>query len=228
MTITIFLHIPKTGGGAFDNRARTLFDNPAPRLSWAEAQEKPFDYWTQYDYISGHYPMSFIVQFRNAGIDILTVMLMRDPVARVLSHWAYVHERGYWRDPDFQAWLQSTTLEEWLKSDRTLAHTDLQTRFLCDRVHIDNGEIYRLAQVDVLGIQNRTNGLQDAMDDMCNRLDKPSPTIVEVANVSHGIPLYTLKPDTLATIQAQNEKDIALYEIVLDIVNERVMLEVGE
>ncbi len=228
-SITIFLHIPKTGGGAFDDRARTIFDNPSPnlpRLSWDEAQTKPLEYWTTYDYISGHYPLVFCEQFREADIPILTVMLLRDPVARVLSHWEYTHREGYWRDPEYTAWLREATLEEWLNSSKTIAHTDLQTRFLGNRMSY--GRIDDLARVDILGIQSRVDGLQDAMDMMCQALDKPSPHITNIANVSYGVPLYNLKPDTLAQIQQQNLMDIGLYEIVVDIIDKRTRLEVFE
>ena len=224
--ITIFLHIPKTGGGAFDDRARTIFDNPAPRFSWEDAQAKPLEHWLNYDYISGHYPMAFCEQFREADIPILTVMLFRDPVARVLSHWAYVHKEGYWRHPEWTAWLREATLEQWLVSGRTVAHLNLQALFLNDRM--DVGTIDDLAKIDILGIQSRIDGLQDAMDMMCHVLGKPSPHITNIANVSYGVPLYTLHPATLSHIQGLNEIDIALYEIVKDIIDQRTVLEVFE
>lgn len=227
--ITLFLHIPKTGGGAFDDRARTKFDNPSPnqpRLSWAEAQEKPLDYWLGFDYISGHYPLSFAEQFWTADIDILTVMLFRDPVARVLSHWAYIHKEGYWRNPEYTAWVRNATLEEWLMNLNTIAHTNLQARFLHDRLNFDG--VQALSRVDILGIQNRVDGLQDAMDMMCQVLNKPSPQITNIANISYGVPLYNLKPETLAQIQQLNQVDIALYEIVKDIIDKRVSLEMFE
>lgn len=230
--IVIFLHIPKTGGGAFDDRARTMFNNPSPsnpRLSWEEAQAKPLEHWLQYEYISGHYPLSFTEQFREADIDILTVMLFRDPAARVLSHWAYVHKEGYWRDPEYTAWLRGATLEEWLVNLNTLAHTNLQTRFLHDRMDYGGIEsVEALALIDILGIQSRANGLQDAMDMMCQALGKPSPHITNIANVSYGVPLYTLRPETLAKIQDLNQVDKALYEIVVDMVDKRTELEVFE
>ncbi len=230
--ITIFLHIPKTGGGAFDDRARTIFDNPSPnqpRLSWAEAQEKPLEYWVEFGYISGHYPLSFTEQFRDADIDILTVMLFRDPVARVLSHWSYIHKEGYWRNPEYTAWLREATLEEWLTNLNTIAHSNLQACFLHDRIDYSGDETVKsLATIDILGIQNRVDGLQDAMDMMCKVLNKPSPQITNIANVSYGVPLYNLKPETLAQIQTQNQVDSALYEIVKDIIDKRVSLEVFE
>ncbi len=224
MRKVIFLHVPKTGGGAFDDRLRTIFDNPAPRHSWEDAFGKDFSYWRDYDYIAGHYPLSFIDQFNEYGVDIVTVMLFRDPVARVLSHWAYVHKHGYWRDKVFTKWLKKATFDDWLFSDITHAPSNLQAKFLSDRVSRPDSSLNQLARIDVLGIQNREDGLQDAMDILCAIIHKSPPQINNIANVSYGMPLYNLLPTTLALIQELNSVDIALYEAVVGIINKRVIL----
>lgn len=224
MRKVIFLHIPKTGGGAFDDRLRAIFDNPAPRHSWEDARQKEMSYWRDYDYIAGHYPLSFVDQFAEYGVDVVTVMLFRDPVARVLSHWAYVHKRGYHRDKPFTKWLKQATFDEWLNSDRTHAPYNLQTKFLHDRRFHPNSPLTALARIDVLGIQNRDGGLQDAMDILCGVIHKQPPQINNIANVSYGMPLYDLSPSILALIQRLNSVDIDLYEAIVGIIDKRVLL----
>lgn len=201
-----FMHIPKTGGGALDAVLRPLFENPAPRMSWQEAQQ--FDF-SGYDYIAGHYPYCLMERLPD---DTRVVTLLRDPVARVLSHYAYVHEHGYWRNPAYSTFCKQATLEQWLASDVTTAHSNLMARFMDDRLALPDDAEGVLSQVDYVGFQDVPNSLQEVAYRMAHDMGFYPPLVKGIYNASMGYPLSELRPATLRHIQAMNGYDKELYD----------------
>lgn len=128
----VFLHIPRTGGGSiFQTLKPHIPGRIFPGAVWAEDPGLTHVDWTGYDFAVGHWGASVLDRMPE-GTKAFTIL--RDPVDRVLSHYSFVHEYGYHRDPEFTAWVKQATLREWLDSDYSrYAANNLQTRFLVDR-----------------------------------------------------------------------------------------------
>jgi len=219
------LHIPKTGIGTLENVFNQRFSRPAPRFSWTQRPGLLGVDFSVHDLIVGHYPFQFAERLR----DPVIMTMFRDPVARVLSHWSYVHENGYHFDLTYTAWAKEHTLEDWLASDYSeYAANNLMTRFLIDRVHARLPEaMHNLEQVDYIGFLDDWNGLQDTADQFLEYVDRDKIKVDGRYNASNDpIRLSRLKPETLADIQARNALDILLYQRARELMQERKAVRV--
>ena len=220
MNQVFFLHIPKTGGGTLERAIRFRFGQVSERHSWTQNPGLPDIDFSPFDFISGHYPYTFAERLNNPVI----LTMFRDPVARVLSHWAYVHEFGYHHDPVYTKWAREAILEEWLSSPYSEhAASNLMTRFLCNRKDDDlDLAMENLESVDWIGFLDDPNGLQETSDQFLEYVDKDKVAVVGRYNATnHPVHLSLLASQTLWLIQEMNHKDIILYNRAREIMVER-------
>ena len=200
MTDTVFfMHIPRCGGTTYIETMRRYFHNPAPQMSWYEAQRYDF---TAHDFIYGHYPASLADKL---GENVLRVTLVREPVGRVLSH--------------FQSELyQKLALDEWLNTKhRNQTAENLQTHFFNDLKSDDYVSAkHALMSCDVVGVVDQPDGVAMAIQQTCRALGKRPLVVRGVYNQGQQYPLYRLEPSTLGDIQQLNLLDTGLYEYALE------------
>lgn len=210
MKKVFFMHIPKTGGGTFEASIAPHMINPAPRMSYEDALN--FDFG-DYDWIAGHYPIGLAAKLPE---DTIKVTLLRDPVMRVLSHYAYLHENGLWTEPEYSEFCKGASLEEWLDSLRGQQDAyNHMTSFFTDEnktIFTDEEIGAWLESFDVIGFVNEANGLQNAANSLFQLLDRQPPVVQGTYNASSfGTLLSTLQPSTLDTLQRYNQVDLNLY-----------------
>jgi hypothetical protein len=219
------LHIPKTGIGTLEKSFAPRFEAVAPRYSWTQNPGLLNVQFQDFDLITGHYPFQFAERLR----DPVIMTMFRDPVARVLSHWSYVHEYGYHFDPAYTDWTKAHTLEDWLANDYSQhAANNLMTRFMVDRIHDRLPEaMHNLEQVDYIGFLDDWNGLQETADRFLEYVDRDKVKVEGHYNANNNpIGLSDLKPETLADIQERNALDMLLYQRARELMQERKAVRV--
>ncbi len=210
MSQVFFIHIPRTGGGSLEKPLAFRFNNVAPRHSWTQDPGLPDVRFHDYDLIIGHYPYSF----GNRLDDPIIFTMLRDPVARVLSHYSYVKQYGYHHDPAYTEFMKTASIQDWLDSDYSArAANNLQTRFFCDRIDDDLDRALRhLERIDWVGIFDDPHGLQENLDGFLRLIDKGIVPVEGRYNASdHPILLSELDATLLLELQQRNAKDLALY-----------------
>ena len=149
--LTIFLHIPKTGGTTLNSiftrqytvkefHNHDLFDRKV--IPFSELNE---DQKRRINAISGHHFYG-VHEFFNKPYLYFT--MLRHPVDRVLSLYYYLKENNY---PGYE-WMKEMTLEEFIEATPE-AHNN-QTTLLCGYLTNPNVELAkeRLKSFDMVGI----------------------------------------------------------------------------
>ena len=174
--------------------------------------ETPEFSFAGYDFIFGHYPYSFYEDRLPLNTTIVT--LLRDPVARVLSQYAYDSEFGYWPDETYTEAVKGMMLEEWLEYEPAGKRwQNVMTRYLCDGIMADiSTAMEHLNRIDVVGFLDEFDGLQVAANKLCEVERITAPTVVGRYNMAnYPVRLSDLKPALLGQIQRENALDIILY-----------------
>ncbi len=204
------MHIPRTGGGSLEKPIQFRFGNAAPRHSWTQAPDLPGVDFRAYDIITGHYPYTFADRLD----DPIIFTMLRDPVARVLSHYSYVRQYGYHHDPDYTEFMKEATIRQWLDSQYSIrAANNLQVRFFCDRLE-DNLDraLQHMERIDWIGIFDDPHGLQENLDGFLRLLDKDIVAVEGRYNASdYPVLMSELEPVLLAELQERNANDLVLY-----------------
>jgi len=212
MTV-FFMHIPKTGGGTFYNAIEPQFKNPAPRMVYAETVD--FDF-AGYDFISGHYPFKFYRDKLDS--DTILVTLLRDPVVRVLSQYAYESEFGYSPDDEYTAAVKGMSLEDWMDYEPARRNwNNLMVRYLTGGRRNIAVAMENLDKFDVVGFLDAHNGLQTAIKKISELAAVKAPTCLGMWNrASNPVALRDLPPSMLGRIQWENALDTILYEYAME------------
>jgi len=211
------MHIPRCGGTSLENAIAQTDLKMAARMSWSNFPHDKNFKWERYDFIAGHYP----AQFEDEMEDCYKVALVRHPLARVLSHYNYVHEHGYNRSELYTIFCQNATLEEWLTSPLSRrSASNLMTRFFAgDRKVADiDLALENLDKFDAVFAIDQDNGLQQMMDWICDtkgvprrevgdRVDNQSSQVFNADNIDY---VETVR------IESNNDLDIQVYNKVLD------------
>jgi hypothetical protein len=215
-----FMHIPRCGGTTFEQVIEQAQLKTAPRMSWHDVlAESAVASFTDYEFVSGHYPMAFRDWYVPQHC---VVALIRNPIDRVLSHYNYVHEHGYWRDPVYTEFCRNATLEEWLTDHISKrSASNLMTRFFAGDRYVD--DLHKAIDhietaCDLVYPVDRWGGMQGFADAVC-RLADIRPLFVDDRHSNqsnHEQSRQNISKDMLARITELNAKDMALYEHVLD------------
>lgn len=145
MKILYYLHIPKCGGKGFQNLIPILNRHNLPSFT---INTKNFKSYEDYAYVSAHYGSHPL----DNGVE--SVALFRDPLDRLISHFAWgmmsgqhiEHFDAYSLDADIK-----TLFKHFLFDDEQMAsNNNLQTKFVCNGIdegifkirHTQNPEVY--------------------------------------------------------------------------------------
>lgn len=217
------MHIPKTGVGTIEKAWEHAFDPDkiAPRYSYTESKGMIGVNFRVYQLVVGHYPYTFADQLTDPAL----VTMMRDPVARVLSHYAYDHQYGYHIQPEYTRFVKQASLRQWLDSPYSERRANnLMTRFFNDRVHDNLGKaIQHLKQFDWIGFLEDPHALQETSDDFLRYIDRHTVPVEGRYNATdHPVLLSELNPAMLSELQERNQKDLELYHAAREHMAERM------
>jgi hypothetical protein len=222
-----FLHLPKCGGTTFGGLLQQMFrrdvDVYANPYRRRELLDAPREELQSYRLIRGHFQYPDVI--RKLGFLPRSVTLLRDPIARFISHYQ-MRKHPRWQ-PDnppqraYQAKLNSMSFEQFLECpELTSELANLQYRFLAgfrrDKLGMpvcDFNEPYArlLDNFEVVGILERFDELLEAF---CFVFDFPPVTTFSNQNVSPDRDKRSqFSGELLERVAELNQHDLELYAL---------------
>lgn len=218
--VYIYQHVPKCGGTSFRTACRSFFtevhevppkkDDPE---AWEAFRRNKVDFATlgPDTIITGHLihdgvrPRERYAQ-EIAGADVKILTVLREPLSRMVSGYAYATQLGKNLPVTLDQRLRKAKnpMSRYLGFDGTDAGTFLKSFFL-------------------VGL---TEHLQATVDLLAKSIGKESVEVPRV-NVSKDRAKLEVSPETAAVFRANNARDYELYETAVRIFRERCRGELG-
>ena len=186
-----FLHVPKTGGlsvemdirnivcngkfltknACFCGRNKSQFDNLASNSFRYKGSMSTYG-WRDFDVFSGHQNWGMVDKFAEEAKPV-TATVLRDPIARAISHWNMVAGRSFGFDNKDNVTFSEAVRSSWARfgSQTTLGHSygsairNEQVKFLCGvncRDSLPISEALETAKRNLL--RTAIVGIQEDMD----------------------------------------------------------------
>lgn len=228
----IFLHLPKTAGVNVRELLTREYPGPRSFIRGSPDHRELFRMSRKereaYLVVGGHYRFGLHLLFDSPS---RYLTFLRDPVERVISHFAYIQ----WQK--LHAWharvtSAGITLEQWVRFGLADAWDNLQVRRLTLRADddvpfeettrqmLDEAKRVLSDQVDFLGITER---YEESVRLFAQQLGWQQPVAIERLNVSpNRQSAADLPPSTRAAILEHNELDIELYTFAADLFERRL------
>jgi hypothetical protein len=219
-TIYFHLHIPRCAGSSLDSAISKGFDQ-SEKLSFQSYDQfwsllnRTEDYSSKFKYISGHFSHGLHTCFDE--IAPVYIVLLREPVARVVSLYSY-HRN--WPGSKLYRLLntRNMSLANFYKywPDQSVQFSNGQTRQLCDyasagllRLNLTHLE----AATKAIKEPYTVAGVVEKMPEFKSRLSKlvGNEIHLSLANASRGMVRRVSKKNIEAIIE-NNQLDIALYK----------------
>jgi tetratricopeptide (TPR) repeat protein len=212
----VFVHIPKTAGLAVND---ILDRNEAPgRLAhyWGDVPDADLPRLQAMGTISGHFPWGLHARLGRA---CTYVTFLREPLERLLSHYAY--HRDHPSDP-WHHLAATSSIAEW--ADRVPDAQNVQVQFVAGRrgaptVHTLKTALQNLTGFAVVGLAGR---FEESVVMMARRLGLARLHARVVNEGRSRIDPETLAPSTRRALDRHLALDRELYALAEDIFAERI------
>jgi hypothetical protein len=229
----LFLHIPKTAGVSIRHLLLGLYPGPTTFIRGAPEHREFFlksrEERETYRVVGGHFRFGLHLLFDTPS---RYLTFLRDPVERVISHFAYV-QREAQHPQHARVTASNMSLEQWVRNGSDGGCSDnLQIRNLTTRSEtevpfkgttrqmLDEAKRVLSERIDFLGITERYEG---SIRFFGERLGWPQPAVIERLNVSPNRPAAAdIATSTRAAILDHNALDIELYGFAVGLFERRV------
>jgi hypothetical protein len=229
----LFLHIPKTAGVSIRHLLLRQYPGPTTFIRGSPEHREFFrksrEERETYRVVGGHFRFGLHLLFDTPS---RYLTFLRDPVERVISHFAYVQREAH-HPLHARVAASSLTLEQWVRlgfdggGEDNLQIRNLTTRSGPEvpfkgttRQMLDEAKRVLSERIDFLGITER---YEDSVRLLGEQLGWPHPVPVERHNVSPKRPAAAdLAPSTRDAILEHNALDAELYAFAVDLFARRM------
>lgn len=209
--LIVFMHLYKTGGTTFEEMLRNVYK---PNYVLANPGDIPARIQQTTKALAGHISFSNadVAILNNIRKDLYTVTLFRDPIERVLSDYYWIRHHDF----DYVVPIRNEPIEAWLEQGFTRGINQM-TWFFSGAPTEAESTVSDAQQ----NIQNSISmfGLLEQVDEFFTRCSGTFgwAEIPESYHAKQNPHRPSAEhPDTIATIQSYNQKDLELYSWVVD------------